>query len=126
FPAAVAIDTSGSLFIADTANNLIRKVSPDGTITTVAGGGAPPDGVGDGGPATGARLAFPNGAAVDGGGNSYVADTGHNRVRKVGAGTGTITRVAAIGSLVQEVLGLSLSAGEKRSLISKLDAAQDS
>ncbi|MBU6401718.1 MAG: SMP-30/gluconolactonase/LRE family protein, partial [Verrucomicrobia bacterium] len=81
-PAGVAVDTSGNLFIADTWNNRIRKVQPDGLITTVAGGemfGY----VGDGGAATNAGLASPSGVAVDAAGDLFIADTWNNRIRKV-------------------------------------------
>ncbi len=79
-PAGVAVDGSGNLFIADSANNRIRKVSTSGIITTVAGNGA--NGFsGDGGNATSAQLNSPYGVAVDGSGNMYVADNGNNAVR---------------------------------------------
>ena len=73
FPAGVAVDGAGNLYIADYGNQRIRKVTPGGTITTVAGNG---NGgySGDGGPATSAELAHPYGVAVDGAGNLYIAD----------------------------------------------------
>jgi uncharacterized protein (TIGR03437 family) len=76
-PAAVALDSAGNLFIADT--NRIRRVSRDGTITTIGGGTHGYSG--DGGPATGAALNYPEGIALDGSGNIYVADTNNNAVR---------------------------------------------
>jgi trimeric autotransporter adhesin len=93
-PNAVAVDLAGNLYIVDTLNERIRKVS-NGTITTVAGGGDPVDGIGDGGPATGALLA-PVSVAVDSPGNLYIADPLNNRVRKVS--NGTITTVAGNGN----------------------------
>jgi trimeric autotransporter adhesin len=95
-PASLAVDASGSLYIADYLDHRIRKVSPDGIITTTAGNGRPGQGFGpwgDGGRATSAELAGPFGVAVDAGGNVYVADTNHFSIRKVSA-TGTITTVA--------------------------------
>src|SRR5262249_55049538 len=76
----VAVDAAGNLLIADGFNQRIRKVSPDGTITTVAGSGPTGPGkggyAGDGGPATQARLNFPLGLTVDGAGNLYFSETG--------------------------------------------------
>jgi trimeric autotransporter adhesin len=100
-PGAVALDSSGNLYIADTGNDLIRKVTGT-TITTVAGNitsagfGSQAFG-GDNGPATSALLNGPTGVAVDASGNLYIADTKNNRIRKV-TGT-TITTYAGDGNL---------------------------
>jgi sugar lactone lactonase YvrE len=94
YPSGLAIDTAGNLFIADWENNCVRKVTPTGVISTVAGGGNA--GLGDGGPATSAQLATPMGVAVDAAGNLFIADTGNARVRKVTPG-GVINTVAGIG-----------------------------
>jgi uncharacterized protein (TIGR03437 family) len=94
-PAAVALDAAGNLFIADTGNHRVRKLTSGGIITTVAGSGILGAG-GDGGPATAASLNRPGGLAVDGGGNLYIADTGNHRVRKVSA-AGVISTVAGTG-----------------------------
>ncbi len=82
-PLDVAAYSDGTLFIADTSNNVIRKVSPSGIITTVAGTGFWNYG-GDGGPATSAYLATPTGVAIDKLGNLYIADSENYRIRKVG------------------------------------------
>jgi len=82
----VALDSAGNLFIADTSNTRIRKVSPAGIITTVAGNGIIGSS-GDGGPATGASLFAPSSVAVDVSGNVYVGDLG--QVRKIDS-TGVI------------------------------------
>ena len=95
-PSNVALDSSGNLYIADTGNQRIRRVDANGTITTVAGTGAAGFS-GDGGAATAAQLDFPTGAALDGSGNLYIADTGNQRIRKVDAG-GTITTAAGTGT----------------------------
>jgi sugar lactone lactonase YvrE len=104
FSSGVAVDSAGNLYIGDANNHRVRKVSPDGTITTVAGNGtAAPSvqqagpGPGDGGPATSAQLRTPIGVAVDSGGNLYIADLGNFRIRKVSPG-GTISTVAGNGT----------------------------
>jgi sugar lactone lactonase YvrE len=95
-PCGVAMDASGNLFIADLDNMRIRKIGTNGIITTVAGNGAQGYS-GDGGPATNAKLHFPQGVAVDAGGNLFIADTGNERIRKVGT-NGIITTVAGNGT----------------------------
>jgi hypothetical protein len=95
-PTDVAVDASGDVFIGDSFNNRIRKVTPAGTISTIAGNGTGGFS-GDGGPATSAQLNFPEGVAVDAGGDVFIADTGNQRVRKVTPG-GTIGTVAGTGT----------------------------
>jgi sugar lactone lactonase YvrE len=92
-PTGVAVDASGNLYIADSHNHRIRKVS-GGTITTIAGTGAPGFS-GDTGAATAAQLSLPSAVAVDASGNVYIADTNNQRVRKI-TGT-TITTIAGTG-----------------------------
>ncbi|MBI4472136.1 MAG: SMP-30/gluconolactonase/LRE family protein [Acidobacteria bacterium] len=93
----IALDAAGNLYIADSYNNRIRKVAAKtGVITTVAGTGVF-EFDGDGGPATTARLAEPNGVAVDLAGNLFIADTGNHRIRRVDAATGFITTFAGNG-----------------------------
>jgi hypothetical protein len=65
-PSALAVDTKGDVFIADTSNNRIREVNPSGIITTFAGSGKCGDRAQDGGPATNASICSPMGVAVDG------------------------------------------------------------
>lgn len=81
FPSAIAVDSSGNLYIADYNNSRIRKVTPAGIITTVAGGGF--NFPGDGGPAINAQISFPSGVAVDSSGNIYIGDSGDNLIREV-------------------------------------------
>lgn len=94
-PSAVAVDRSGNLYIADTDNQRVRKVSLGGTISTVAGTGAFGYS-GDNGPATGALLFSPSGVAVDAAQNLYLTDTGNTRIRKVNP-AGTIATIAGGG-----------------------------
>ncbi|HMC43225.1 MAG TPA: hypothetical protein VKI20_09460, partial [Acidimicrobiales bacterium] len=96
FPLGVAVDGSGNMFVADGANNRVRKVSPAGTITTFVGTGAAAYS-GDGGPATAATLDFPTDVAVDGSGNLFIADFNNSVVRKVSP-AGVITTVAGSGT----------------------------
>ena len=93
--ADVAVDATGNLFIADWLNNRIRRVGTDGTIQTVAGNGIGRFS-GDGGPAIDASLSLPQGVAVDGSGNLFIADTFNNRVRQVRP-DGSIRTVAGNG-----------------------------
>ncbi|MGW3561216.1 NHL domain-containing protein [Streptomyces sp. NPDC000963] len=81
-PREIAVDGADNLYIADDANHRIRRITPDGTISTVAGTGSPGFS-GDGGPATSARLQRPIGVAVDSTGNLYLTEYGSHRVRKV-------------------------------------------
>ena len=96
-PYGVAIDGSGNLFIADTNNHAIRKVTPAGVITTVVGVGAIAGFSGDGGQALYAQLNGPAGVAVDAAGNLFIADTNNNRIRMVNV-AGIITTIAGNGS----------------------------
>jgi uncharacterized protein (TIGR03437 family) len=94
-PTGLAFDAADNLYIGDTFNNRVRKVTPAGIISTFAGGGIAPSQFGDGGPATSANVALPNGIAIDALGNIYIADDNHNRVRKVASAVGpTLTLVA--------------------------------
>jgi sugar lactone lactonase YvrE len=85
-PSGLAIDSSGNIYVADTWNNTIRKITPDGLVTTLAGvaglGGRDYKGGLDG-PGSKATFKTPSGVAVDSGGNVYVADEGDNLIRKI-------------------------------------------
>ncbi|HEY3834986.1 MAG TPA: AAA domain-containing protein [Bryobacteraceae bacterium] len=94
--AAVALDQNGNVYIADYGNNVIRKITTDGVVATIAGNGQYGFS-GDGGPAVKARLKEPTGLAVDTEGNIYIADFYNHVVRKVML-DGTISTVAGNGS----------------------------
>lgn len=91
-PAGIAIDRAGNLFIADSANHMVRVVRTNGTIEAIAGVGNPGS-KGDGGPAAKAELNLPVAVAADDRGDVYVADSENNRVRRIDA-AGTITALA--------------------------------
>ena len=93
-PSGVAVDSAGNLYVADSSNNKIRKISPAGVVSTVAGTGAvgSTDGTG-----TAASFFFPNGVASDGVGNLYVADSANNKIRKI-TPTGEVSTLAGTGA----------------------------
>ncbi|HEY4364608.1 MAG TPA: hypothetical protein VGN17_26830 [Bryobacteraceae bacterium] len=93
----VAADSKGNLYIADASDHRVRRIAPNGLITTVAGTGARGFS-GDGGPAAAAQLNSPYGIAIDGRGDVYVADLGNGRVREITA-DGNISTVAGGGTL---------------------------
>jgi uncharacterized protein (TIGR03437 family) len=103
-PSGVSVDPQGNLYIADRDNHRIRRVSPNGTIATIAGTGVPGNS-GDGGLATQAQLNSPASVTVDGQGNLYIADTGNHRVRVVSTG-GIISSLAVTAVLVAPVYAL--------------------
>jgi len=104
FPSGVAVDSSGNLYVADTTNNLIRKITPGGAVSTLAGvqnvAGF------DDGTGSGALFNHPGGMAVDAAGNIYLADTGNSTVRKI-TPAGTVTTIAGTPT----VAGLEDGAG---------------
>lgn len=89
-PSGIAVDVFGNLYVADTGNNRIRKISSTGSVTTIAGGYL--TGSSDGN-ATNATFNNPSGIAVDGAGNLYVADTLNSRIRKIDS-SGNVTTIA--------------------------------
>ncbi len=97
--AHVAMDGTGNLYVVDQRNHRVRRIAPDGTITTVAGSGNGHMSAGyggDGGPATAAQLNHPSAVAVDAAGNIYIADMMNHRVRRV-TPDGKIATVAGNG-----------------------------
>lgn len=94
WPAALAFDRQGNLYVSDMLNHRIRRITPDGRIRTYAGNGAKGFS-GDGGPAAEAALNYPGGLAFDAAGNLYFADSNNHRVRRVDAGPGHRVRTVA-------------------------------
>src|SRR4051812_21510617 len=92
-PYGLLVDQAGNIYVADTYNARVRKITPDGVIRTIAGGGTDTK---DGIPATSAKLVQPQRLAMDSAGNLYIADIFDDRVRRVGT-DGVITTVAGGG-----------------------------
>jgi sugar lactone lactonase YvrE len=95
-PTALALDDAGDLFVADGLGNVVRKIAPDGTISTVAGTRVRGFS-GDGGPAVNAQLAGPDGIAVASDGTLYIGDRLNSRVRKI-APDGVISTIGGTGT----------------------------
>lgn len=122
--AGMAFDSAGNLYLADFGNNRVRKITPGGIITTVAGNGNPGYS-GDGGSATLAMLSNPGGVAVDSAGNLYISDTNNFVIREVSP-QGIISTIAgtnrgpgysgdggpATSASINANLGLAVDAGE--------------
>jgi hypothetical protein len=106
-PWGIAFGTDGSLYVADFINDRVRKISPSGTITTVAGSGDNSGYSGDAGAATAALLDHPAGIAVDAAGNLYISDSDNNVVRRVNATSGIITTLAGNGQAVSDGDGVN-------------------
>jgi hypothetical protein len=122
-PSSIAFDGAGNMYIADSAHNKIRMVCATGSVT-IAGTTCPGAGIittvagtGDAGnsgypgPAKDCLLSSPNGIAIDGAGNLYIADTGNNVIREVSASTGIISTIAGNGTAGYGGDGLVATAG---------------
>jgi len=107
FPVALAVDVSTNIYIADTGNDTIRKITPDGTVSTLAG--KPRSRGSSDGAATNARFAFPQGIAVDNSGNLYVSDTGNNTIRRINL-DGTVVTLAGQAGLAGATDGAGTNA----------------
>jgi hypothetical protein len=113
----LALFADGTLYVADTGNNVIRVISPSGTIKTYAGNGTAGL-AGDGGKATSAELSQPAGLALDTASNLYIADAGNDAIRLVTFSSGTISTVAGM-------LGVSGNSGDGGTATSALLAAPE-
>lgn len=98
-PNGVAVDTAGNVYVADTYNYLIRKITPTGAVSTFAGAGKAATAFSDG-PALTATFYFPSGVAADAAGNVYVADSGGGRIRLISAGQVTTFAGGAMTNLL--------------------------
>src|SRR5262249_19733522 len=98
FPWGIAVDDAGTtIFISDTGNHRIRKITPDGLIRTIAGDGTAGYS-GDNGPAANARLNQPRRILLDKNGDLYIADARNQAIRRISGASGTITTVVGSGS----------------------------
>jgi sugar lactone lactonase YvrE len=93
-PESVAVDAAGNVYVADNGNDIIRKITPAGMVSTLAGSGMAGSANGTG---TAASFNSPFGIAVDGAGNVYVADAGNNQIRKITA-AGVVSTFAGSGA----------------------------
>jgi hypothetical protein len=93
-PFGGAVDGSGNVYVADSGNRLIRKITSAGVVTTLAGSGSFGSANGTG---TAASFSYPQGVAVDGSGNVYVGDSNNNLIRKI-TSAGVVTTLAGTGS----------------------------
>ena len=93
YPTVLAVDSASNIYVADSVNNMIRKITPAGVVSTLAGTGV--SGTANG-PVSSAQFGDPYGIAVDSGSNVYVADTGNHTIRKITV-TGTVSTLAGSG-----------------------------
>jgi len=105
-PAGIVLSANGNLIVADSGNNLIRTITPDGVVTTAAGGNSAGSADGTG---TSAQFNAPQCVAVDGVGNAYVADPKNNLIRKVSPG-GVVTTLAGIAGIAGSADGQGATA----------------
>ncbi|MCX6618890.1 MAG: hypothetical protein NTZ98_22680, partial [Acidobacteria bacterium] len=121
-PARLAVDSSGALYIADMENMRVRKVTPDGTISTFAGNGQASTS-GDGGPAVNASIYRPAGIGLDAAGNAYISENTGGRIRKV-TPQGVITTLASLpypGGVDVDASGNVYVALDTRNQVSRID-----
>jgi sugar lactone lactonase YvrE len=104
-PQGIAMDRAGTFYVADTGNNMIRKIATDGTVSTLAGAAVVGD-FKDAKIGTDARFNTPLGVVTDSAGNLYVADTGNGVIRKINTTTTEVTTVVGVPGLRGVKLGV--------------------
>ncbi len=97
-PLGITLDSAGNAYVSDSANNTIRKITPAGAVTTLAGVGQAPSAGSVDGTGTNARFNHPRSVAVDGSGNVYVADTTNSVIRKISTGGAVTTLAGTVGT----------------------------
>jgi trimeric autotransporter adhesin len=112
FPSYMAVDAAGNVYITDTHNQRIRKVTAKTNIITTVAGTRDNGYSGDNGAATSAELSNPSAVAVDAAGNIYISDFGNNRIREVDAKSGIITTIAGNGTSGYSGDGAAATAAE--------------
>jgi sugar lactone lactonase YvrE len=120
YPNGVAADAAGNVFVADTANDTIRKITPEGLVSTLAG--SPGQTGSADGPGANARFFLPQGIAVDDAGNLYVADTGNSTIRKI-TPAGMVTTLAGAAGEVNSLDGSGSEARFNQPQALAVDAA---
>ncbi|GAA4323296.1 hypothetical protein GCM10023149_24150 [Mucilaginibacter gynuensis] len=120
-PCGLITDKQGNVYVADQHNNAIRKITPDGTVTTVAGTGD--FGVKDG-PAENASFYYPRDVAIDGDGNLYVTDTGNHQIRKIST-DGIVSTVVGAGPSLDGIITDDDGVGQAGIVLQPLAIASD-
>jgi kumamolisin len=107
-PTGVAVDASGNVYVADSGNNEVRKITPSGAVSLLAGSASGAYGSADG-TGSSARFYKPSGVAVDGSGNVYVTDSYNNTVRMI-TPAGVVTTIAGAAGVAENTDGLAAAA----------------